>query len=354
MKRIFACVLCIVLCVGTALAATQEDLADCAVANGHVAAVEFVDVVAPCSGVLESFDLAQGDAVEEGQELFSMMTTKIVATEDAVVRRVFAQPGDRAESVLSRYGALVSMEPVQERRIMASTSGAYDSDKNKTIHVGETLYFRTTGESKVEGSGMVISVSGENYVVDILRGDFVLGEQLALYRDDDYNSKDKVGRGTVTRRDPLSVVGTGVIASVDVREGQTVKQGDVLLTVMGADADDGASAIVTAPSAGVISALPVSSGQQVWKGQLLARVSLTSDMEVVVDVDEVYIGNLEVGDKLYLTLDTNEDEILTGTITEISAVGVTVQNAAYYTVHLRVDGSKALMLGQSAKVYVPK
>lgn len=354
MKKIFVFVLCIVLCAGTALAATQEDLEDCAVENGYVAAVKFIDVVAPCSGVLESFDLAQGDVVVENQRLFGVMTTKIVATEEAVVSHVFAKVGDRAESVISRYGALVSMEPIQERRIMASTSGAYDSDKTKTIHVGETLYFKTSGESKAEGSGMVISVSGENYVVDILSGSFELGEQLALYRDADYSSKYKVGRGVVTRRDPLSVTASGVVASVEVREGRTVKPGDVLMTMIGADADDGASAVVRAPSAGVISALPVSTGQQVWKGQLLARVSLTDNMEVLVDVDEVYIGNLEVGDKLSLTLDTNEDEILTGTISEISAVGVKVQNAAYYTVHLRVDGSKALMLGQSAKVYVPK
>ena len=42
-----------------------------------------------------------------------------------------------------------------------------------------------------------------------------------------------------------------------------------------------------------------------------------------------------------------------GTVTEISALGVTRQNAAYYSVHVSIDDS-SVMLGQSASVYLPK
>ena len=65
------------------------------------------------------------------------------------------------------------------------------------------------------------------------------------------------------------------------------------------------------------------------------------------------LGGLRVGDKLPVTLDTDESRVLTGTVTGISALGVTRQNAAYYTVHLTVEGAE-LMLGQSASVYLPK
>ena len=95
------------------------------------------------------------------------------------------------------------------------------------------------------------------------------------------------------------------------------------------------------------------SGQQVWKGQLLARISRTDSLEIVADVDEMDLNGLKVGDRVPVTLDTNEKEILTGTVTEIAGLGVTRQNAAYYTVHLTVDAD-GLMLGQSASVYLPR
>ena len=74
--------------------------------------------------------------------------------------------------------------------------------------------------------------------------------------------------------------------------------------------------------------------------------------EKIVDVYRPANG-LKVGDQIPVTLDTDENKILTGTVTEISGLGVTRQNAAYYTVHLTID-TDDLMLGQSASVYLPR
>ena len=75
-------------------------------------------------------------------------------------------------------------------------------------------------------------------------------------------------------------------------------------------------------------------------------------MEVVAEVDEMDLGELSVGDQIPVTMDTDDSRILTGTVTEISALGTTRQNAAYYTVHLSVNDN-GLMLGQSASIYLP-
>lgn len=350
-KKLLAIFLCaFALCVPAA----ETDLTAYSIANGQVAAVEFVDIVAPYSGVLEPFDLEAGDAVAEGDGLFGLVTAKLTAPEEGRVTWIFGQAGERAEDVCARYGAVVSMEPAQDQRIMASSAAAYNDEENRTLHVGEIVYFQSAKGDKEEGAGRVISVSGENFVVDILTGVFETGETLTLYRDDDYDNKEKVGKGAVVRRDPVSLAGGGVIAEVLVEEGESVQAGQVVATLAGYDADVGASPLVTAPAAGVAAMVPVSSGQQVWKGQLLARIFCTDEMEIVVQADEVYLKNIEVGDELPVTLDTDDETVLTGTVTEISALGMTVQNAAYFTVHLSVDGADDLMLGQSAKVYLPK
>ena len=121
---------------------------------------------------------------------------------------------------------------------------------------------------------------------------------------------------------------------------------------MAQDADAGAKAAISAPADGVVGTVAVSPGQQVWKGQLLCRVWRSGTTEVVAEVDEMDLGNLSVGDQIPVTMDTDESRVLTGTVTEISALGNTKQNAAYYNVHLSVNDT-GLMLGQSASVYLP-
>ena len=64
------------------------------------------------------------------------------------------------------------------------------------------------------------------------------------------------------------------------------------------------------------------------------------------------LHSLKVGDTIPVTLDTDESNILTGTVTEISSLGTQRQNAAYFTVHVSVEKA-GLKLGQSASIYLP-
>lgn len=350
MKRLLALLLAALMLPAIALA--DVDLSGYAVANGVVSAVNYVDVTAPYSGTLLPFDLEAGDAVKAGDPLFSMMTTTLYATESGTVEHIFAEPGDDAMAVSARYGGLVAVEPANLLQISASITGSYNNAENKLLHVGETLYFRSTQSGHEKGHGVVVMVSGENYVVDILDGEFTLKEQLTLYRDDDYSQKECVGKGVVTRRDPVLSAGQGRVSEILVSAGDQVSAGTPLLTLMSPDADYGASPNVMAPANAVAASVTVGAGQQVWKGQVLARLYLTDELEIVAEVDEVDLNGLRAGDSVYVTLDTDPDNVLTGTVTQISGMGVTRQNAAYYTVHVSLPGTA--LLGGSASVYLPR
>lgn len=341
---LLACMLC-----STAMAA---DLTNTTIANGAVSAVKYVDIVAPFSGTLEVFDLAAGDQVAVDDVLFRMMTTSLYAPEDATVQAVFAKPGDNADNIMARYGAVMSLEAEQDQRIQCSIMGAYNDEENRTIHVGEIVYFESKKTGNEEGWGQVIAVSGDNYVVDILSGEFDLKENLTIFRDDDYSTKQNIGKGVVVRRDPLSIMGAGRVLDVLVQDGETVKAGEALMTVVAADADPGVSPEIAAPAAGVVAAVAVMPGQQVWKGQQLARIFLTGELEIIAEVDEIDMSSLKVGDVIPCTLDMNEEAVFNGTVTEISALGVIRQNAAYFTVHLSIDVKAPL--GASASIYLPK
>lgn len=349
MKRIAALVLAFALLLATP-ALADMDLTGYSIANGNVSAVNYVDIVAPYSGTLASFDLEAGDTVTEGDTLFTMLTNTLYASEDATVATVFAEPGDDAQTVASRYGAVIALEGTVTQRINASTSGAYNEEKNRTIHIGETLYFKSNNNK--EGEGTVVAVSGTSYVVDITQGSFDSNATMTLYRDDSYNNKDCVGKGVVVRRDPILLAGSGRVDQVLVNAGDKVTRGQALMTFMSQDADVGASPIVTAPKSGVVASVAVSPCQQVWKGELLARIYLTDELEIVAQVDEMDMGAVRVGSSVPCTLDTDESVVFYGTVTEISSLGVTRQNAAYYAVHVAIDQSASL--GASASIYLTK
>lgn len=351
MKRLLALLLAALLLPAVSMADT--DLSGYAIANGVVSAVEDMDVTAPYSGTLLPFSLEAGDTVKSGDVLFAMMTTTLYATEDGIVEHVFAQPGDDAAALSACYGGLVAVAPAQTLQIAATINGGYNEAENKYLHVGETLYFRSTQGDREKGRGMVAMVNGDSYVVDVLDGDFKIGELLTLYRDDDYSQKECVGKGNVIRRNPLLCQGQGRVSEVLVSAGDAVSAGTPLVALMGPDADYGASPVQTSPADAVVAAVTVGAGQQVWKGQVLAKLYLTEALEIVAEVDEVDLHGLRVGDSVYVTLDTEPDRVINGTVTEISGMGVTRQNAAYYTVHVSIHDSNAL-LGGSASVYLPR
>ena len=351
MKKLLALVACLMLLTASAMA--DEDLTGYAIANGTVTAVRFVDVTAPYSGTLTTFDLAAGDRVSAGDTLFSMMLSTVYAPEAGTVT-LFAGQDDDATGALAHYGALASLETGIQTQLTASTVNAYNARENHILYVGETLYFRSSGSGREEGYGRVIRVDGSGYVVDILEGSFDIGESFNLYRNDRYDSRDNVGRGTVTRRAPVSLVGTGRVWELLVSDGDHVAANAPVMTLMSPDADPGASPLVIAPQDAVIASVAVAPGQQVWKGQVLARLYLTDALEVVAEVDEIDLHDLRVGDRLPITLDTDEAAVLYGTVTEISALGVTRQNAAYYTVHVSLQDTTRALLGGSASVYLPK
>ena len=352
MKKVFSVLLA--LCLLAAVPAlAEQDLTGRPVADGVVAAVKFVDVTAPYSGTLTSFDLSNGDVVAKDAVLAGYVTTDLFATEDGTVKAIFAGEGQDATAAMARYGAVLAIEPSVVYQVDASTDGAYNDEDNKLLHLGETLYFKTSGTTGAEGSGRVVSVTDGNYRVDVLTGDFDKDDSVTMYRRDNYATTSNVGKGTIVRRNTLLLSGAGRVATAWVKEGDAVKEGQKLLSFVAADAaPDAYASEIKSPESGVVEKVLVNPGQQVWKGQVIARIDLTDPLEVQADVDEVDLGTLKVGDLVPVTLDMDKQNVLIATVTQISALGVSKQNAAYFTVHATLPSGSA-MLGASASMYLP-
>lgn len=337
-----ALLLALTLTASCALAAT---------ANATIVLPETQKITAPFAGVLLPFDLLSGDRVQAGDTLFTVDTTPVYAAQDGTVAAVFAAEGDDAAGTIAHYGALAAIEPDHPLYVAATTAQAYDNAENRYLHAGEMLYLKCGNE---KGTGMVTRVTGNEYGVEILTGNFDVNDTVRCFRESSTQSDSETGRGKVARyADTAVAVPAGRVAKVHVKAGDRVRVGDVLFEVVDAAAAKDASPLVTAPQDGVITAMHTLSGAQVYRGQLLCEVGDLARPELRAEVDEIDLSRVHVGDSLTYTLDAYADETFTGTVTAIRPMGQARQNATYFDVRITLPQGKQLLPGMNATVVIP-
>ena len=357
MKKFVALLLTVALL--TPLCALAEDVETAAVSNVTANAVaeseNVYKITAPYSGVLLPFDLESGDPVSKGDTLFALDTVKVYAPVDGTVQAVFAETGDLCEDVTALYGMIACIERTLPQVAQASTSGAYNDEENRLSHVGETVYFYQTSDKDNEGEGRVTAVNGSDYTVELTAGDFENGDSIKIYRDEKMGTKSCIGSGTIERAADVAVSGTGRVLSCAVQPGQTVRKGQLLFELSGQDAEaDVTGAAITADHDGTVElAAGAASGQQVYKGQLLASIHDLSAMNVVAEVDEIDLERVHVGDTLTVVFDCYPQEEVSGTVQSISLIGNAKQNATYYDVTLSISTSWQVLPGKNATVWLP-
>ncbi|MBR7146125.1 MAG: MlrC C-terminal domain-containing protein [Oscillospiraceae bacterium] len=260
MKKLIAALLCLCcLTAGTAMALEIE---------GKIQPAKTLSIRAPYSGMADDVEWAAGDEVLAGDALAVLSTTKVYADFDGTVTGIFAQAGDSAASVAERYGALMYVEREALYTAQCTTSGAASDNENKIVHAGETVYIRSTADSKREGVARVTGVSGNSYTLEVvLEDDLKLNDSIKVYRDDDFDADSCIGMGKLSRIDPVAVTAEGSVLAVHVQPGQKVARGEVLLEIVpdvleGMKGGDGS---VYAPQDGVLLSVLIQGGEQVAK-----------------------------------------------------------------------------------------
>jgi HlyD family secretion protein len=105
------------------------------------------------------------------------------------------------------------------------------------------------------------------------------------------------------------------------------------------DAQDNLTkATLEAPFDGVVTEVYVTVGE--WASGLAVDLMDSASLEVVLDVDEIVIGSLAVGQQAAVTLETWPDEELTGEIVSIAPKAESSGEIVTYQVHLRVDAGE--------------
>ena len=317
--------------------------------DGSIKAGETKTILAPYSGVIGDYTAQVGDEASAGDALFTLKAQKVYAEFDGTVTAVFAQGGDNASSISARYGALAYIEEDVLYRAECSTANSEGGNENKVVHVGETVYIRSTGDSDRVGEARVIGVSGKSYTLEVTKQDDIrIGESIKVYRNDHYSSSSCIGSGKVERVDPQAVSAEGYVLSTSVEEGQHVSRGDVLFDIVPDALDDmeGGDGHVYMQEDGILLSVTAESGTQAAKDAVLATYCPKGAMRLICSVDEQDIAEIQVGDVMTVTLDAYEDKPLRGVVTKIAVAGE--DGGAFYDVTLELEENDLMRIGMSA------
>ena len=313
MKRVAMTVMALMLVLGTAGADTLS-------LNGTVEAGVTVPVYAPIGGTVDTVSVEQGMRVSAGETLFSYRTEKTYASEDGTVAGVFAKAGDDAEKVTEKYGADLYIEGTTIYSVSASISKAYNAAETTIVHTGETVYLVCRTDAKRFGTGVITAVDGSNYTVLVTEGNFIVGDSVTLFRDSAYTEKLRIGRGNIARVNPTAVTGTGAVVSVAVKDGDTVKRGDLLMETLSGTFEgyEMTGTSVKAEEEGVIVSVAAEAGAAVNKGDIVIQMAPASGMRVEAAVTADDRQALKAGDKVLIELEADESISYEGTVRYIA------------------------------------
>ena len=172
----------------------------------------------------------------------------------------------------------------------------------------------------------------------------------------------------------LTAQAAGTVTSIHVQEGQTVAENDILIELSGDDLtesiqsasetlrsaeislqnlqDTMANYTVTSPISGTIIEKDAKVGDAVKSGDTLCVIYDLNYLEMVINVDELQISSLSVGQKVQITADAVQDKNYVGTVTRVSMKGASNGGTTTYPVTIRIDETDGLRPGMNANAEI--
>ena len=172
----------------------------------------------------------------------------------------------------------------------------------------------------------------------------------------------------------LTAPSSGTVSAINVQEGRAVEKDAILIELAGDDLtesvqsasetlrsaeismqnmqDTMANYTITAPISGTVIEKDVKQGDALTSGTSLCVLYDLSYLEMSINVDELEIGSLSVGQKVQITADAVADKTYVGTVTRVSMKGNSSGGTTTYPVTIRIDSIDGLRPGMNANAEI--
>ena len=167
----------------------------------------------------------------------------------------------------------------------------------------------------------------------------------------------------------LTAQASGTVSAINVQEGGAVSKGDIIIELTGDELtesiqsaseslrsaeismqnqqDNMSNYTITSPISGTIIEKDAKQGDALTSGSTLCVIYDLSYLEMVINVDELQIGALSVGQKVQLT-----DKTYVGTVTRVSMKGSSSGGTTTYPITIRIDNTDGLRPGMNANAEI--
>ncbi|MEH7748583.1 HlyD family efflux transporter periplasmic adaptor subunit, partial [Neobacillus drentensis] len=136
------------------------------------------------------------------------------------------------------------------------------------------------------------------------------------------------------------------IKEIEVKIGERIEKGDVLLTTKQGDK-------IKAAIDGEIAKIHVEKNAEVMSGAQLVDIVDYSKLQTNVKVDEYDLKYLKVDQKVYVSINALEKEIK-GTVSAISKEAINENGVSYFTATIDLTKDKAIKVGMSTEAKILK
>ena len=298
------------------------------------------------SGEVSSFAVAAGDAVQAGQTVATIRDTSVMLL-------AVDFPAAEAQSFVAGQAAQVMPDTTFEvlNGTIRSVSGASPAGDASLMTCTVTIAVPNAG-SLTTAQAAVAQVNGVSSL----------------------NS----AHFTYQREETVVAAASGTVSELCVKEGSTVRQNDVILRITGKDLDkqtkNAADSLraaelqmssaektishytIDAPISGTIVDKKVKAGDKLSANdtamQNLCTIYDMSYLEMKLNVDELKIRSLKVGQEVEITADAVPGETYKGTISSILVAGTTANGSTSYPVTVRIDEMGDLLPGMNASAKI--
>lgn len=331
-------------------------------------AVQEGDVIAVFAPVVTDTDMEslESELVSLNEQLAYTSrkgSSRIIAPVAGRVKAIYGASGQEVAQVMQEHGALILLSGDEKLQVRVEME-ALDME----ITMGEpafVMFHGTTVEGKVEqcqgNTVTVVFPDSADYEVDTEAEVTINGAV--------------IGTGRISCHLPVTVTGTqGIIDRISVEKNNKISIGNTLLTVKDVEYSDDYMALVNrreevvarltearqyrsgytlvASKAGIISEMTAAEGDTIPAGTKLCSILETDYYQVKVEIDELDIWGIEVGQEAVITFDALENEEYSGKVWNVSLTGENQGGVATYMVTVLLEEQGDILPGLSANAKI--
>lgn len=308
-----------------------------------------LNVYATSNGYISNLTLSAGDTVNKNSVIFN------TTDEDVYILKCSFNYNENARINVGDYASIMLVGNF----LTLTGEVTYVSDEISLSDIGTPLQ-----EVEVTIKNPGYTVEGVEAIATIIRDDF----SIKSYSNSKFTKKE-----STKFRAPSS----GTLKTLNVRNGDYVHQGDLVMVLENDDLQENYQSArenlsdlyedladtksdisfytITSPIDGVITSLNVSVGDYVRAESSLAKVVNNYDVEFQIDVDELDILDVKIGQEVKVTIDAisdTEKEPMIGTVSEIALEGTSMNSVTTYPVTISLEGNDSIKMGMNCSAEI--